>query len=651
MNEFKAIQTWWLRGMIQQMKDWQEKAKASHDAAQANDIALESQTLYSSWLNATDDKIKQQCLSSANCNNISLAIKQAATDHWSTAYEWLWVDESISRYIEKNPQFADITNQAINGKVSLDDWASSVWAYIDNWVSDTDLYESYVPMNTWKDEQEWAWVGANILWWVMETIYWIPKTLNKWWNYLAYGIDRLRWTDKERAKEVLEYNQKRIDNMYEKITPWDEDSKVRQWVALWTAFAATILSSFIPWLWEAKWAELLTKYPKLAALAKNSPKLMKMLKWWWEWVKDTVLFNTLQWELTSPTEAGAWWLLNVAFWKWGELVRPLLNKMWIKGLMTTWKAKKVIETIREEWWKAEWVDALANWFNTKWWKWNSEQIMEQVKNYIRNTKWLKDELLSLSDEIIESPETTKILSALREKFNVPWLEEKLSKVDELLGKWWKYTLSDMEETLRLLDDSSLNPFQRDQFWKLLKSESSEWMANLRTRVKELIENKADELWLGDIRWLNNEIVTSNKFYDGVMNKTISEQLKDWLAQYGLPSTVWGIFWYIKDWDIAWALKYWAGLAIGRKLLKSTAVRTYLSSAIQKLEWTERVTLEKWLGSEWKQKLTEKGSQILANILENADEWIRQDIVDIFLETAREWTVIWWAEWVDALLWE
>ena len=434
-------------------------------------------------------------------------------------------------------------------------------------------------------------------------------------------------------------------------TPWDEDSKLRQWVAIGTDFAATVASSFIPWLWEAKWAELLTKYPKLAALAKNSPKLFKALKRWGEWVKDTVLFNTLQWELTSPTEAGAWWLLNIAFWKWGQALRPLLNKMWIKWLMTTWKAKKVIETIREEWWKTEWVDALANWFNTKGWKWSSEQIMEQVKNYIKNTKWLKDELLSLSDEVIESPETTQILSALREKLNVPWLEEKLSKVDELLGRWWKYSLTDMEETLRLLDDSSLNPFQRDQFWKLLKSETSEWMANLRTKVKELIENKADELWLWDIRWLNNEIVTSNKFYDWIKNKTITEQLKDWLSQYGVPSTIWGLYWYLKDWDIAWALKYWAWMALGKKILRNTTVRTYLSSAIQKMQWTEKVTLEKRLGSEWKQKLTEQGSKILADILENGDEWIKQTIVDIFLETAREWGVIWWAELTDVISWE
>ncbi len=189
MNELKAIQTWWLRGMIQQMKDWQDKAKASHDASQDADIALESQNLYSSWLNATDDKVKQQCLSSSNCNNISLAIKQAAKDHWSTAYDWLWVSESISRYMDKNPQFEDITNQAINGKVSLDEWAKSVWAYVDESQNYDELYESYVPtgdVSNWKSILwVWtAWIGTLWLW-----TRWVSELLDRWLNMYWWSFD------------------------------------------------------------------------------------------------------------------------------------------------------------------------------------------------------------------------------------------------------------------------------------------------------------------------------------------------------------------------------------------------------------------------------------------------------------------------------
>lgn len=643
---------WWAKNMVSQMTAWQEEAKRKHDEQLAKNSETEWQNLYLAWLNATDPKAQQQNFTGANAINVWKIIAQAAKDHWSNSYDWLEPNQAISRYMENNPDKMDITNKAIAWEIDLNTWANAIWAYID----DTDytewwLYESYAPVDTGKSSEETSWAWANILWWVMDTLYWIPKTLNKAWNYLAYGIDRLRWTDKERAKEVLEYNQNRVDNIYEKITPWDPDSKLRQWVALGTDLWATIASSFIPVAWEVKRAETLTKYPKLAALVKNSPKLMKALKRGWEWVKDTVLFNTLQWELTSPTEAWAWWLLNIAFWAGWNVLWKALDKFGLKWLMTTAKAKNVIKTIREEWGKTSDVDSLVKWFNERGFKWSADEILEQVNERVSKAKWLKDELLALSDNVYESPETTEILNALREKLNTPWLEEKLSKVDELLGKGWKYTLTDMESTLRLLDDSSLNPFQRDQFWKLLKSETSEWMANLRTKVKELIENEADNLWLGDIRWLNNEIVTSKKFAEWVSQKSITDQLKDWLAQYWPLATAWWIFWYIRDWDLAWALKYWLIWLAGKKLLKNTSFRTSISSAIQKLKWTEKVSLEKWLGSEWKQALTDKGSQILADILENSDDWIKQKVVEILLETMREWAVIWWAEWVDAIVWE
>jgi hypothetical protein len=56
-----------------------------------------------------------------------------------------------------------------------------------------------------------------------------------------------------------------------------------------------------------------------------------------------------------------------------------------------------------------------------------------------------------------------------------------------------------------------------------------------------------------------------------------------------------------------------------KLLGNTAVRTYLSSAIQRLEGTERVALTKWLSEGGKTALTKSQSATLAKLLENADE--------------------------------
>lgn len=220
--------------MIDRMNSWQEQAKKQHDEQSKVNNEIQSQDLYTAWLNATNPKAQQQNFTWANAIDIGNLIIQAAQDHWSTAYDWLTTDQAISRYMEKNPDKMDITNKAIAGEVDKNAWASAVWAYID----DTDytewwLYESYAPVDTSWDGKAIAWTVWVWALWVWWSLFWASELLDRWLNLYWWSFDM----NEDEARNIQRDRANKIElNKYNKAIKGQEKTVQNAlnngWVAL-----------------------------------------------------------------------------------------------------------------------------------------------------------------------------------------------------------------------------------------------------------------------------------------------------------------------------------------------------------------------------------------------------------------------------------
>ena len=636
MGEENQNTTVSLKDRVKQFLDFQMNARKQ----QAQDFwlkrAKQQQDLYTSWLNSTNPEISKQCTKAVRIGQIAEWIR----DYFSKPENW-WMDYAniepvplVDNYISQNP---DRKAQLYDYVLEDNQICDPTQLYIDMWWIDDELdnTEKGSASNTW----------TNIAWWLTESALWLPKFAWKVGADLAAWSIKALWWDEERANAARDDVQWFID----KIWFWDEES---------TAYQATnivwdLWQLLIPWVWAEKWTQLLSKYPKIAnviekiaASAEKYPVLTKLLKRGSQWVDDTIRFNAINQEYTSPEEMIAWWLLNIAFGKWWEVVKKVTNTMWIKWLVNASKAKEIVSAIKKEWWT---IDDLASWFNARWFKWSKDEIIAQLEKHWDDARQLKLELLKTSNNPYKSEEATEILKELQKYYKGSvWQKADYDRISKLIKEWDMYTPSELDNIQYELGKSPLNPFRESKIWEVKDSKLSDMLGKDYNKVKALIEDIWEKEWLWNIKALNNEIMVSNKLKEWTTSKSIAEEIKNGLKWYALP---WAIMWYITEWDFEWAIK-WAWAAYTLKLLGSTKIRTYLSNSIQKLKWTEKVSLTKWLDSGGKQALTDADSQVLARLLEESEWETRNEIVNIMvnalLEWPKKWAVVWWAEIVDTM---
>lgn len=637
MGEENQNTTVSLRDKTRQFLDFQMNARKQ----QAQDFwlkrAKQQQDLYTSWLNSTNTEISKQCTKAVRVGQIAEWIR----DYFSRPENW-WEDYSniedvplVDNYISLNP---DRKAQLYDYVLEDNQICDPTQLYTDmGWISEEETAQQESEWNTW----------VNRAWWLTESVLWIPKFAWKIWADLAEWSIKLLGGDEERATAAGD----KIRWFIDKIWFWDEESSAYQNTNLIWDFGQLL----IPW-WQYKAPAILAKFPKftnvLTKVAKNAekyPKLTSLLKLWWQWAVDTVKYNAINQEYTDPIEAWAGWLINILFGKWWEALNKVSDKLRIWGIMNTSKASEVIDAIKKEWWT---IDDLSGWLSKRWFKWSKDEIKVQLEKWASDAKQLKDELFSTVDDKFDSKETTKILNAIiKNKKWVIWQEETIKTLKTLVSKDNKYSLSEMQRILRELDNSPLNPYKLNKVWEPKLTETADWMAKLRDKVKTLIEKTSDDLWLWDIKSLNNEIVVASKAAEWIWKKSLSESIREWLWWLTIPAA---IVWYLQEWDLWWILKYWWA-TMAAKMLWWTKFRTYIADAIKKLSWEERVWLTKWLWSNWEKALTEKESKILWELLEKADEWTKGEIQSLLTEwvidLTRKWWIVGWVELTDMIRWE
>lgn len=554
-----------------------------------------------------------------------------------------------------------------------DQWYSfeAAKALVDNADKVSNSSAQWYDKYTNNDSNAWVNVIQGILDVPLDIAKFPFRMIDKWAARLAK-----QFSDNDDAiDELLQENLKKIDNFA--TLPWvDRDSLSYQLTSFGSDLAATIATSFIPFVWEAKWAEWATKYPKLIKLINNArwaweiaekyPWLSKLLKWWAIWVKDTVLMNALEWEWTTPLEAAEWWGIWAAFEKWTQWLKRLGAYIWINWLIKPSEAENIIRTIKERWVDVKWdsVEKLAEFLTKNWLTWTRKQIQEKALNLAKNDKKLLTEILNQLDDklgathdLLQADEAVeKLLNWLKEESatvpNRPDADD-IAKLEELLTKKWKYTLTDLEDIKSLIDKHE-NIYKKAFKWVRETKWADNWNLT-RVEIKKYIEKVAKEQWYADVEMLNNTIQVSNAIAKEVENKWLHDSVNwlwDYISAYWASAwTLWLGYWIYKDlkeWDVEWALLKWWWIL----LLRNTYFKTRLGSLLQRMWWTTRDEVQKWIDSWWRDALSESASKEISDIIKKDKELypkIKELWKNYMAQFPKEAAIVWWQKWVEEIV--
>lgn len=678
MSIFNPVQSF-----VDMTKSWQQSMKDKANKANTNQMMANAQGMFQAWLSSNNQTVKNNYMSGSNLNTLAWAIVTYAEWKWKYEdYANLQPAEVIDLFLKRNEWrgYEEYINQYTGWKIWLEQATKLIWinqndvnpyvfsqdiedadfdpSLLTNFEYDDDLgdieYTSEYTETPKKDSKVWANIVQSVLD-VPLNIGKLPFNLiDKWTAWVAKQFSN----DDEAIDEQLQENLQKSEDAL--TLPWvNREDLSYQIPNVVTDLWVTALTSFIPWVWEAKWAEWAAKYPKLAKLIKSAwsveklaekyPKLAPYLKGWELWVKDTVTMNALEWEWTTPLEALEWWL---AWWiveRWLKGLKWLSTFLETNWLFTKSKANQIIKKLKDidsAPWKWT-VDDLADFMTKHGLTWSKKNIVSKAEQLGVEKKKILDELLAQSPSTHSMDEADEALELLMKRLsewaeNAPMIprEKEIMELNELIGKSWKYTLSDLEK-IKMKIDEHLKLYNKN--WTPTDNESAKWWRATRKKIQHYIEDvaKKEDLW--NVAMLNNEIQTSYAIADWIANRNALDTINNYIGEYWLYWAFWiPVIKDIINWDYSSALKD-GGMAF---LFWSSWFKTHLWSMLNRMSGTNRYEVDQWIASEWKNKLSESASQEVADIL-NRDtsfkEWIKQYITNFVKESSivggQKWTEV------------
>lgn len=637
--------------------------------------------LWMEWINSNDDDVQNSYLSGSR----TMVLYNAMVD-WAWNNEWLDLTnknpQEVFDLYQQNNWWEDIMLKYLNWEI--DEWAMKEWLRLDTWnpyeeiwnfwwdyyeqlVKDNDMMDNkvYLPWNNEKEKTSF-W---NKMWnaykdmsqATLDLASWPYKLLNKWvtraiWAWLnAIGADEAE-TDEWLAKRMEE-----IDESWNIF--WADRDSLTYAITniLWDLWLTALISSMATeWKWvtnalEIRMSQLLSKYPKFLETLKNSPKAVQFINnliWKWavwgiEWMSDIAIYNTLQWEGTTPSELAEWAAFWAAFNEWTTAAEALIKRYWYSWVLTPARAEWIINTMKQ-WWDDVtwlwWMEDIATAMSSRLWTWTKRQIIRKAKNSAEDAKTILDTILSKSTSTHDVEYADEALRLLLDKLKDKKLSKDLKAVNELLTKKGKYTLSDLEETKRLLDKRIR---MYDSKWEWLSWEEAMYFRELRAWIKKKIEEVADAENLADVRKLNYEIALWESVAQWVQAKNIAEQVEDWTKQafvtWWVWMSLWTAYWYMQRWQRWDAMKYWLLWFIAN----NTAVKTHLVSLVNRMWSKKSQSLAKWIQEKWLEYLEDDDIKLLTQVIKD-NPTFADEVKNIVAEAIRAWSIIWMKEWYDAI---
>lgn len=566
---------------LNNINSWQNSAKQKYNNAKTQEIANQSQNMFECAMRTDDWQVRKMNLSWANLNNMAILIKQTSNEKWYHSYDELNPWESLCRFLQKNPYRHQITQDTLDWKVSLDDWASIVWVKTreDYWTSQI-------------SEEEWWNFFTNVAKNYIQPLY------EHWWqainNLINWSLLELEQgtvfnpSETDYTEAALEnYAQMKYGtNFYWLTDEQKEEARNAIWTEEWIeAYKPTVQRVLSRWA-EA-WIDTYFAIAWRPIMALNSvwaeiPVVRDVLGafgsiMWFAWYIMNQLPVLKQFRDSLQTEEEkeerdqyVWW-----FWLW-----KLSGKKWKKANWKLWDI--IIKSIKdprdiikqfqklpnkiEEKLPTAW-DAIASMnkmsledkmqFKNKYWQeyWdflNEEWIIEWKEWTIEKLQYMKDEDLAKIDKAVEDIEwdfdvwnvamnnlVNDVISyadAVLESQNRPSVYNELKRIENKFRSSYKLNWKEVLYMLRYFRNN--NKFA---YWKAASNNpiSVVRATNIESSVSRMLSKIAEENWFENMRDINMRISKSIS----VLNALWKEMMK---AYWDIPFSDWLQFYSVKQ---------------------------------------------------------------------------------------------------------
>lgn len=418
-----------------------------------------------------------------------------------------WVEQA-------NAQWPDIIQQYLDDENEDYDNRQQIFKMIENW-EDTDFIKNSIVNTIWYKWQQPTQEQPWFIWWVKESI---TNRLSNIWEWILRPQERPETISKNPVIASLQPLWSAIWQVGQVAgAVWDVGFEVLKW--LWRGV------NYLSWwtIWQALewWAKKLwnSLTPETQQTAVNA------IQQWWEIYsqfkkENPYIADTLEWSanIASLLPIGKAWQV------WVKAGEKVISKAW----QTTWKViKKVwqkIENIRPT--RAT-EDISANILQPYKWmtenlsdanKWLQRVVQEtwvqkwaDFENLLKNTWTVKEKYWKILDEQLSAlPWVQKSISAnnalnqLKDiyKWTLSQESKKVwSRVDELLQKNIQEWLTAKElNEVKILHTKANNLF--NEKWQATWWFSSDDLRNIRSELKNEVEDFAEVRWVTNIRDIN-----------------------------------------------------------------------------------------------------------------------------------------------------
>jgi len=568
--------------------------------------------------------IKEQAYSTKDYEWDSKKVQQTKVklaDLSQKAKKKFWIDASVSD--------EEIINKMTN---SIENWWELLNNYIEYWDKEF-LYKTGLEDDTFLN-RVWD-TATDIVWWAYDSA---TSLFRMWGKGIADAIwwaAKQLWADENKVNSLVESYKDYVDNEFSAKGIWANTDSFAYSATktVWDLAQVAAWEGLIKWaIWStAKWSQLLNTL-------KNAPTWQKMIAWWVEWAWDMVLYSIVA-DNKLPTAWETWiWatIWSIIPWAWvlykagKPLVKKALGKtasqLQLSWLLNPAKLNSIKNNLINEWtdlaaaWLKGWTaEDVWTWMIERWFNWDKEKIISDLWEYATKSHKLKREVLGASETLHNVDSAKKSLQVIRDTIDwVPWLEDRLARVDELLGKE-QHTLAELDEIKSILDDTK-NLYT--VVWNPKSWAINDWLIKVRKDLRKYIEDAAEKEWLGNIKMLNNETQIAKWLQDWISRKDSADAAREMLSVFSKSAIGWAAWYNVWPFDndtIEW--KIWNVIiwALAWKYLFSTASKTKMASLINKMSWWSKKELSRLVAWDLEAvKLSNKTKKELENLFKEVE---------------------------------
>lgn len=240
------------------------------------------------------------------------------------------------------------------------------------------------------------------------------------------------------------------------------------------------------------------------------------------------------------------------------------------------------------------MEAAPQWMLNKNLSGNPEKLQTQLSNIIKESWKQKISLLSSSKQSLwKVPEVQGLQNAMRDVLKkyakvgkktvtpTPWNEELVKTIQSFINNK-NPTAIDVEKARSLLWNMQIFT----KLWDFADSASKEWLQNVWMNVSKYLDKTFP--WF---RATNKDIEVATALSKAIGLKQAQTQASKILNMTNLwTGGIGASYWYAKEWDVSWILKYGAGALAGKAILNNPAFTTGLAQTLKSpmlKEWLKK----------------------------------------------------------------